>query len=212
MVLPATDRPTIPAAALLRSRLRPRRARSVVAAASLLAAAGMSLVGAQFTPAAAATKFDGTWTVDNGGTGQVVLNGDYTFTSTCTKLASFPNAHCPAPSGTFSFSFNSPYITFSGSDGSSVTMRWSGDAVKPSAMSEGGYGGVILDRGTTFKCSVFYDSTYAFAKSPLVYKNAAGTKGFALGSNQSVGAVSISNYVFLAETAPGYFVKASTCP
>ena len=194
-------------------RSRPSRGRSVAAAAAtLLAAAGMSMVSGQFSPAAAATKFDGTWTVDNGGTGQVILNGDYTYTSTCTRLASFPNAHCPAPTGTFSFTYTSPYITFTGSDGSTVSMRWSGDAVNPSSMSEGGYGGVILDRGTTFKCSLFYDSTYAFAKSPLVYKDVTGTKGFALGSNQSVGAIGAGNYVFLAETAPGYFVKASKCP
>lgn len=191
---------------------RRRRVRAAAGVSAVLAAAGLSLLGAGFTPAAAATKFDGTWTVDNGGTGQVVLAGDYTYTSTCTRLASFPNAHCPAPSGTFSFSYTSAYITFRGSDGSAVTMRWSGDVVRPTSMSEGGYGGIILDRGTTFRCSLFYDSTYAFARSPLVTTNAAGTKGFALGSNQSVGAISISNYVSLAETAPGYFVKASRCP
>jgi hypothetical protein len=196
-----------------RSRLTGRAAtgRTRKATAVLLAATGMSMLAAQFTPAFAATKFDGTWTVDNGGIGQIVMRGDYTYTSTCTSLPTFPGAVCPAPSGTFSFGYTTPYFTFTGTNGSTVTMRWSGDAVLPSSMSQGGYGGIILDRGTTFKCSVFYDSTYAFARSPLVYTNPQGTKGFALGSNQSLGAINAGNYVFLAETKPGYFIRSSVC-
>jgi hypothetical protein len=199
------------------------KVRTAQGLAMLLAATSLALLGAQASPAAAATKapgtantaggtkFDGTWTVDNGGTGQIVFNADYTYTSTCRPLSTFPQATCPAPTGTYSFGISSAYITFNGSDGSTLTMRWSGPVTQPTSLSQGGYGGLIADRGTTFKCSLFYDSTYAFAKSPLAYTNAKGTQAYALGSNQALGPVNAGNYVFLAETAPGYLIHSSKC-
>lgn len=192
-----------------RSRVFGRRS---VAGFGAAVAAGVALGGVVAGPAAAATKFDGVWTINNGGTGQIVMNGDFTYTATCHTLATFPGAHCPAASGTFSFGWSSPYVTFRGSDGTSMTMRYSGLATAPDGLSQGGYGGLWAARGTTFKCTVVYDSTYALARTPLVTKDASGKKAFALGSGQALGAINAGNYVFLAQTSPGYFVKSSRCP
>jgi len=183
----------------------------VAALLTLAAAAGLSLATGVAGPASAATKFDGTWTLDHAGTGQVVFNGDYTYASTCQKLPTFPLANCPAPVGTFAI--NGAYVSLTGSNGTSVALRMSGPVGAPTGLSaiQPYYNGLILDRGATFKCSTFYDSTYAFAKGPLATTNADRTQAFALGSNQALGARSAANYVFLAETAPGYFVKGN-CP
>lgn len=186
-----------------------RRVRGLLAAVGLMTAVGA--VATHASPASAATKFDGVWTINHGATGQVVFNGDSTYTSTCQSIPNFPASNCPSPTGTFSWSYTSVYLTLTGSDGRAMSFRMGGSATAPTSLSGGGgagtYSGIIIDRGTTFKCSTFYDSTYTFAKGPLVYKS--GSKGFALGSNQSLGAINAGNYVFLAERSPGYFVKGS---
>ena len=63
----------------------------------------------QASPASAATKLDGVWTIEHGATGQVLFNGDSTFISTCQTIAKLPATNCPPPSGTFAF--NGAYVT-----------------------------------------------------------------------------------------------------
>lgn len=185
-----------------------RRPRHRAWAASL-AAAGALAAGLQASPASAATKVDGTWTVSSGGTGQIVFNGDFTYTSTCQVLTSFPQAACPSASGTFAF--NGAYLTFTGADNSSLSLRMSGPITAPTGLSHivPNYGGLIVDRGASFTCSTFFDSTYAFTRGPLAY--ISGSTAYALGSNQNLGAVNAGNYVYLAETKPGYLVEGQ-CP
>ncbi|MGD9750978.1 MAG: hypothetical protein AB7W59_08285 [Acidimicrobiia bacterium] len=173
--------------------------------------AAAAALAVQAAPASALTKFDGVWTISHGATGQVVFNGDNTYSSTCQPIPNFPATNCPSPSGTFTWNTGSAYLKLTGSDGRAMSFRMGGPVVSPTSLSGGGgagtYSGIIIDRGTSFKCSTFYDSAYTFAKGPLVYKS--GSTGFALGSNQSVGAINAGNYVFLAERSPGYFVKGS---
>ncbi|MGE0880892.1 MAG: hypothetical protein AB7L13_15290 [Acidimicrobiia bacterium] len=191
-------------------RFRSPRARVVMTLAAAGMVAGSAL--ATTTPASAVTSFDGVWTISHGATGQIVFNGDYTYTSTCTPIANFPATNCPAPSGTFSLPFSSAYMSLTGSDGRTMSFRKSGPAGAPTSISGGGgagtYSGIIVDKGSTYHCSTFYDSTYAFARGPLVYTNSKG-KGFVRGSNQSVGSINAGNYVFISEPSPGYFVKGS---
>ena len=191
------------ATAIRRRRRRP----TAVALLAGLAAGATTLLGLAASPASAATKVDGTWTVAHAGTGQILFNPDSTYTSTCRTLTTFPLAHCPAPAGTFAF--NGAYLTFTGTDGSTLSLRMSGSVLQPAALNEiqPNYNGLIVNRGATFTCSTFYDSTYAFAKGPVVTTNAQRTLAYALGSHQALGAVNAGNYVFLAETAPGYFVQ-----
>ena len=55
-------------------------------------------------PAQAVTAIDGQWTVVHGGTGQISLNADGTYTSTCQVYPNYEDAWCPphrrAPSNT----------------------------------------------------------------------------------------------------------------
>lgn len=192
------------------TRRLPRTWRRGSVAALIAAVAALTTHAA---PVSAATKFDGVWTIDHGATGQVMFNGDGTYTTTCQSIPNFPATNCPSPSGTFSWAISSVYLTLTGTDGRAMSFRMGGPAAAPTSLSGGGgagtYSGIIIDRGTTFKCSSFYDSTYAFSKGPLVKTDKSGLKGYALGSNQAVGSISAGNYVFLAERSPGYFVKGS---
>ena len=157
----------------------------------------------------AASAFDGTWTVVHGGTGQLVLNADGTYSSTCQVIAGYDEAKCPDPTGTFAKGYggSSAYIYFTGSNGSFTAYRWSGPVSAPDSLAGGGLSGIIIDRGTEFQCSEFWENTYNLVQTPLAYADATNTNAFATGSNEPLGQRSVSNWVSLAETAPNYFEK-----
>ncbi|MEO7588824.1 MAG: hypothetical protein ABIS84_12445, partial [Arachnia sp.] len=85
---------------------RPRRARNRLGALFTVASAlaiGFTFMAAP-PSAQAVSSIDGPWTVSHGGTGHLSLKGDGTYTSTCEAYANYPDAWCPAPSGTFQYS------------------------------------------------------------------------------------------------------------
>lgn len=162
------------------------------------------------TPALAASSgFEGTWTVTHGGTGQITINADGTYVSTCAVRDGY-SGYCPDPTGTFvqGFGGSSSYVTFTGATGG-ATYRWAGPVGAPTSMATGGLSGLIIDRGTAFVCSECGENAYQLARTPLVYVD-ANDDVFAVGSNQNLGPRTADNYVLLAETAPNYFVEG-TC-
>lgn len=182
-----------------------KRSRAATALVGLTMA-GAGLVG-WAAPAGAASVFDGTWTVSHGGSGQLVLQPDGTYTSTCSVRAGYA-ATCPDPTGTFARGYggSSSYVFFTGDAGNTVSFRWAGDVSQPSSMASGGLSGMIIDRGTSFVCSAFWENGYQLAKTPLVHVG-ANDDIFAVGSNQDLGPRTADNWVSLAETGPNYFVE-----
>ncbi len=193
---------------------RPRRARLGLLLSTVVAM-GAALISVTAGPAAASTGYEGTWTVANGGTGQLVLNSDSTYTSTCHTLSTFPLAHCPASAGTYRTTSGTNGIgialEFDGSNGSTLDLTWAlGDWPTPNSLLQNApnWNGLIVYEGSSFTCSTYFDSTYAFNhQGPMVTTNRNHTKAFALGSQQMLGALSTSNWVYLSETSPGRFVK-----
>jgi len=157
----------------------------------------------------AASVFDGTWTVVHGGTGQLLLNSDGTYISTCEVFSNYDEATCPDPSGTFAQGYggSSAYLYFYGDSGKITAYRWSGSTAAPDSMAAGGLSGIIIDRGTEFQCSQFWNNTYQLVQTPLAYADATNTNAYATGSNDLLGKRSADNWVYLAETAPNYFEK-----
>ena len=157
----------------------------------------------------AASVFDGTWTVVHGGTGQLDLNSDGTYTSTCATFSNYDEATCPDPSGTFAQGYggSSAYLYFYGDSGKITAYRWAGSTAAPDSIAAGGLTGIIIDRGTEFQCSQFWNNTYQLVQTPLAYADATNTNAFASGSNDLLGKRSADNWVYLAETAPNYFEK-----
>ena len=87
-------------------------------------------------PAQALSSIDGQWTVVHGGTGQLSLNADGTYTSTCEVYPNYEDAWCPAPSGTFQYStMSTASVTFNGSDGSTHSYRVSGLVSSPDTIT-----------------------------------------------------------------------------
>lgn len=159
--------------------------------------------------ASAATSI---WTVSHGGTGKIQFNDDGTYYSTCVPFTDYVYAVCPSDTGTYirGTGGNAQYLFFNGSDGKQVAYRISGTSTNPDStltqITNGQYyNGLIIKKGDTYTCSEFYDSIYNFNKGPVAYE-CANSMICVAGSNDVLGALS-SNYVFVSETSPGYFVK-----
>ncbi len=182
------------------------RQRLAVPLLGLLLGAGAA-VGAS-TPTHAASIFDGTWTVSHGGDGQLTLNSDGTYTSTCEVRDGYGGAQCPDPSGTFARGSggSSTYVNFFGDAGHTVSYRWAGPVSEPTSMAIGGLNGMIIDRGNDFVCSEFFENGYQLARTPMVYVGDNGNI-FGVGSDQDLGPRNADNWLFLAEVAPNYFVE-----
>lgn len=180
--------------------------RSAAAAAVALSISGLGVLAGPHA-AGAASVFDGTWTVSHGGEGQLVLDADGTYTATCSVRDGYA-ATCPDSSGTFARGYGgaSSYVFFYGDAGHTVSFRWAGEAGEPSSMASGGLSGMIIDRGSEFVCSEFWENGYQLAKTPMVYVGANGNI-FGVGSNQDLGPRDADNWVNLAETGPNYFVE-----
>lgn len=86
----------------------------------------------------------------HGGTGQLSLNSDGTYTSTSQVTPGYADAFCPAPTGTFERNtLGYSIVNFHGADGSTTSYRFSGDVYNPETIT-----------------STFASTTY----SPLVMK------------------------------------------
>lgn len=188
-----------------RHRRAGRRLGGILAMASALAL-GVAMMSAP-QPAQAVTNLDGVWTVVHGGTGQVILNIDGTYTSTCQVTPGYADAWCPSPSGTFQRGSNA-YVDFYGADGSTDSYRYSGLVSSPDTITS--YFGsrtsspLIMKKGISFVCTDWS----AGKGTPLVEYDAATDLVYATGSHELLGSASITYN--LAETASNYF-QAGQC-
>ncbi len=194
------------------SRLRVswRRLAFLLALASALALA-ITMMAAP-PPAQAVTNLDGQWTVSHGGTGQLTLNADGTYTSTCVVYTNYEDAWCPSPSGTFQRSSNA-YVDFFGSDGINHSYRMGGLVSSPDTLTSY-YGSrtsssLVMKRGTVFVCTDWGTNGYMMKDSPLVEYDASSNLLYATGSHQLIGPATADTQVSLAETAPNYFQRGS---
>ncbi len=169
-------------------------------------------------PAQALSNLDGDWTVVHGGTGQLSLNADGTYTSTCVVFPNYADAWCPSPSGTFQRSSNA-YVDFYGDDGRTVSYRFSGDVQHPdtitSMFGSRGHGELVMKPGTAFVCTYWSDTATGLLRwgpSPLVEYDEAADMLYATGSHDPIGPKNISTGVNLIETAPNYFERGYSCP
>ncbi len=156
-------------------------------------------------PAQAMTAVDGTWTVSHGGTGQVFLNADGTYTSTCVVYPNYPDAWCPSPSGTFLYS--SGYADFHGADGVNSSYRVSGLVTNPDTITS--YFGsrtdspLVMKRGTVFNCTDWDVAVNPGPTNPLAEYDATTGQYYLTGSHEPI----LGHGV--AETAPNYFRNGS---
>jgi hypothetical protein len=185
-----------------RHRLGRRRLGAVLAVVSALAM-GFAMMSAP-QPAEALTAIDGQWTVVHGGTGQISLNSDGTYSSTCEVNPDYEDAWCPpAPSGTFQYSTQSTAsVTFNGADGSTNSYRVSGLVSSPDTITSyfgsRTYSPLVMKRGTEFLCTD-WGGSYSFKGTPLAEYDAASGLLYATGSHELITGAT------LAETAPNYF-------
>ena len=180
-------------------------------------ALGITMMAAP-PPAQAATNLDGHWTVVHGGTGQLSLNADGSYTSTCVAFPNYADAWCPSPSGTFQRSSNS-YVDFHGSDGINHSYRYSGDVQHPDTITSyfgsRGHAELVMKAGTNFVCTYWSDTATGLLRwgpSPLVEYDAAADLLYATGSHDLIGPKNVSTSVNLIETAPNYFEVGYACP
>lgn len=195
------------------SRHRRRRSRlgAILAVASALAM-GFAMMAAP-PPAQALSSIDGQWTVVHGGTGQISLNADGSYTSDCQVNPDYEDAWCPAPSGTFRYSTQSTAsVTFTGADGSTTSYRVSGLVSSPdtitSMFGSRTYSPLVMKKGAEFTCTDWSGTGTSFTQwgiSPLVEYDAASNLLYATGSHQLLGPKDINTQVNLSETAPNYF-------
>jgi hypothetical protein len=198
-----------------RHRLGRRRLGTVLAVVSALAM-GFAMMSAP-QPAEALTAIDGQWTVVHGGTGQISLNTDGTYTSTCEVYPNYDDAWCPAPSGTFQYGTQSTAsVTFTGADGSTDSYRVSGLVSSPdtitSLFGSRTYSPLVMKKGSKFVCTDWDGTATSFTRwgvSPEIYLDATGSILYATGSHDLIGPRSIDTHVNLAETAPNYFQTGS---
>ncbi len=189
---------------------------AILTAASALALGFAVMVAPQ--SAQAVTNLDGQWSIVHGGTGQISLNADGTYTSTCHAYPNYPDAFCPAPSGTFDRNnLSYSYVDFHGADGSTTSYRYSGDSLHPdtidSTFGSRTYSQLEMKRGTKFVCTNWSGTGTSFTRwaiSPLVEYDAATNLLYATGSHDLIGPKNIDTQVNLAETAPQYF-QNGTC-
>ncbi|WP_308467961.1 hypothetical protein [Rathayibacter soli] len=188
---------------------------AVLALASALAM-GVAMMAAPQS-AHATSAIDGQWTVVHGGTGQVSLNADGTYTSTCQVNPDYADAWCPAPSGTFQYStMSTASVTFTGADGSTTSYRVSGLVSSPdtitSVFGSRTYSPLVMKKGNNFVCTDWSGTGTSFTQwgiSPEVQYDAASSLLYATGSHDLIGPNTIDTQVNLAETAPDYFQTGS---
>jgi hypothetical protein len=201
-----------------RRRVTRKRLGAVLAIASALAM-GFAMTAAP-QQAQAQSVIDGQWTVVHGGTGQVSLNADGTYTSTCEVYSNYPSAWCPAPSGTFQYGTQgSASVTFTGTNGLFRSYRVSGLVSSPDTITSM-FGSrtnspLVMKRGSEFVCTVWSGTGTSFTQygvNPLVEYDAAADMLYATGSHQPLGSANISNTINLDETAPNYFQSGVGCP
>jgi hypothetical protein len=191
-----------------RRRMTRQRLGAVFALASALAV-GVATTAAPQT-AEAVTNLDGQWTVVHGGTGQLSLNADGTYTSTCQVTPGYADAFCPAPTGTFERNtLGSSFVNFHGADSSITSYRFSGDVYNPdtitSTFASTTYSPLVMKKGSEFVCTNWGDNGYRMKGSPLVYLDSTGTILYATGSHDLLGPATADTQVYLAETASNYF-------
>ena len=180
-----------------------RRLGVLLALASALALSIAMMAAPQ--PAQAVTAIDGQWTVSRGGTGQLTLNTNGTYVSSCQVYPNYVDAWCPAPSGTFAYS--SGYVDFNGSDGTTASYRVSGLVSSPDTITS--YFGsrtsspLVMKKGAAFVCT---DWTASMG-TPLGEYDAASNLIYATGSHELIGTPPTGAYV--AETASNYFQLGS---
>ncbi|MDO5753758.1 hypothetical protein [Arthrobacter sp.] len=196
------------------SRHRPqwRRLGLLLALASALALAIAVMAAPQ--PAQAVTSIDGQWTVSHGGTGQLTLNSNGTYTSSCQVYPNYADAWCPAASGTFQYSTaGTAGVTFNGADGTTTSYRVSGLVSSPdtitSVFGSTTSSALVMTKGPNFVCTDWGTNGYMMKGSPLVYLDSTGTTLYATGSHQLIGPATADTQVSLAETAPNYFQVGS---
>ena len=171
-------------------------------------------------PAQALSAIDGQWTVVHGGTGQVTLNTDGTYTSTCEVNPAYADAWCPSPAGTFQYStMSTASVTFTGTDGSTHSYRVSGLVSSPdtitSMFGSRTYSPLVMKKGSQFVCTLWSGTGTSFTRwgiSPELEYDAAADMLYATGSHDLVGPNNIDTQVNLAETAPNYFQNGTSCP
>ncbi|MEO6943634.1 MAG: hypothetical protein ABI053_02865, partial [Lacisediminihabitans sp.] len=201
-----------------RRRVTRKRLGAVLAVAAALAM-GFAMTSAP-QPAQAQSVIDGQWTVVHGGTGQVSLNADGTYTSTCVVFPNYTDAWCPAPSGTFQYStMGTASVTFNGADGSTASYRVGGNVYQPDTISSmfgsRGYAELEMRPGDAFVCTHWSDTATGLLRwgpSPLVEYDAAADMLYATGSHDPIGPRNVSTQVSLSETAPNYFQQGIACP
>jgi hypothetical protein len=215
MFNPATTRGLIEEESLdgSRHRMTVKHLAAVLALASALAV-GFATIAAPHS-ALAMTNLDGQWTVAHGGTGQLSLNADGTYTSTCQVTPGYADAFCPAPTGTFERNtLGSSVVNFHGVDGSTASYRFSGDVYNPdtitSTFASTTYSPLVMKKGSEFVCTNWGDNGYRMKGSPLVYLDSTGTILYATGSHDLLGPATADTQVSVAETAPNYF-QSGTC-
>jgi hypothetical protein len=191
-----------------RRRVVGRRLGAILAVAAALAMSFAMMAAPQ--SAEAVTSIDGQWTVVHGGTGNISFNSNGTYTSTCQVYPNYPDAWCPAPSGTFQYgTLRTASVTFTGTDGSTTSYRVSGDVSSPdtitSLFGSTTYSALVMKKGTAFVCTGWGDNGYRMVGSPLVEYDAVNDILYATGSHENLGPANADNSVSLAETAPNYF-------
>ena len=156
-------------------------------------------------PAQAMSAIDGQWTVSHGGTGQLTLNADRTYTSTCQVYPNYEDAWCPDTSGTFLYS--SGYVDFHGADGSIASYRVGGLVTSPDIIMS--YFGsrtnspLVMTKGTEFTCTDWYLPARVSPANPLLKYDAATGHFYLTGSHEQATSQTV------AETAPQYFQNGS---
>jgi hypothetical protein len=193
----------------LRGRVRP-----ILALAAALAAGFTMMTVAAPESAQALTNLDGPWTVVHGGTGQLSLNADGTYTSTCQVTPGYGDAWCPAPSGTFDRdALGGSYVTFHGADGSTTSYRYSGSVSSPdtitSVVGSRTFSALVMKKGTKFVCTEWGDNASQLKGSPVAYLDATGTILYATGSHDLIGPATVDNAGSVAETSPNSFRTGS---
>ena len=198
---------------------RPRRRRGRVSSLLALASAlalGLAMMAVPQS-AQAVTNLDGQWAVVHGGTGQLSLKANGTYTSSCRVTPGYADAWCPAPNGTFERnSLGGSYVTFHGYDGTSTSYRFSGNVQSPdtitSVFGSTTYSPLVMKkvakRGTKFVCTDWSDNASRMKGSPLVYVDQTGTILYATGSHDLLGPAVADVSVTLAEVAPNYSSEA----
>jgi len=141
---------------------------------------------------------DGQWVFVHGASGNLVLNSDNTFTSTCVN---HPGYHgCPPSSGTFSLSGS--YILLDGDNGGAGALRMGGPVGAPDRLftTHRFLAGVRAKRGSNFSCTKFFEGRFTLKRGPI-----ADDQYRLHGSNQKL----TEFWSYISEIAPNYYVRGA---